>query len=447
MDNHNFKSYVFYRSGVRKGYPLIVKGNGVYIYDDKGKEYIDIACGAGVANIGYGNEEVAEAMYKQATTHNFAESVSFTSQAQEDLSKKIIEISPPGMEKVWFCSGGAEANETALKMSRQYHLETGNSLKYKIISRWQSYHGNTIAALSMSGRPPWRKHYTPYLLNFPHISPPYCYHCPFGKTYPDCDIDCALELERTIKLEGSEYVAAFIAETIIGGTSGVVIPVKEYWKIIRDICDKYNVLLILDEVITGFGRTGQPFAIDHWGIIPDIITVAKGIAGSYAPLGGVIVKKKIFDAFYEGSGGFIHGYTYSGHPVACAAGLAVQQYIEKHRLIERVVKMGAYFMNKLSRLNKIDIVGEIRGKGLLIGIEYVQDKKTRAPFERTKKVSENITAAALKRGLVILPGTCGVDGTVGDHNLIGPPFIISEAEIDKAVNILEESILEVQRKL
>jgi adenosylmethionine-8-amino-7-oxononanoate aminotransferase len=442
-----FKSYVFYRSGVRKDYPVIVKGNGVYIYDNKGKEYIDIACGAGLANIGYGNEEVAEAMYKQATTHNFAESIKFTSEAQENLAKKIIDLSPKGMGKVWFCSGGAEANETALKMSRQYHLETGNPLKYKIISRWQSYHGNTIGALSMSGRTPWRKAYTPYLLNFPHISPSYCYHCPFGKTYPGCDIDCALDLERTIKQEGSEYVAAFIAETIVGGSSGVVIPVKEYWKIIRDICDKYNILLILDEVITCLGRTGEPFAINHWGIVPDIMTMAKGMAGSYAPLAGVICNQKIFDAFYEGSGEFNHGYTYSGHPVACAAGLAVQQYLEKHRLFERVVKIGAYFMEKLLTLNKIDIVGDIRGKGLLIGIEYVKDKKTRTPFERTKKVSEKITDAALKRGLVVLPGTCGVDGTVGDHNLMAPAFIITESEIDKAVDILEESILEVQGQL
>jgi adenosylmethionine-8-amino-7-oxononanoate aminotransferase len=310
-------------------------------------------------------------------------------------------------------------------MARQYHLETGNPLKYKVISRWQSYHGNTIGALSMSGRAPWRKHYIPYLLDCPHISPSFCYHCPFGKTYPNCNIDCALELEATIKREGSEYISAFVAETVVGGTLGAVTPVKEYWEIIRDICDRYNVLLILDEVITGFGRTGKPFAIDYWGIVPDIITVAKGIAGSYAPLAGVICKNTLFDAFYEGSGGFVHGYTYSGHPVACAAGLSVLKYIEKNHLIDRAGKMGDYFLDKLSRLNEIDIVGDIRGKGLLIGIEYIKDKKTRTPFERTKRVSEKITAAAFEKGLVILPGTCGVDGTVGDHNLIGPPFIIS----------------------
>jgi adenosylmethionine-8-amino-7-oxononanoate aminotransferase len=254
-------------------------------------------------------------------------------------------------------------------------------------------------------------------------------------------------LERRIKLEGSDNVAAFIAETIGGGTSGVVVPVKEYWKIIRDICDKYNVLLILDEIITGFGRTGKPFAINHSGIVPDIITVAKGIAGSYAPLGGAICNKRVFDAFNEGSGNFVHGYTYSGHPVACAAGLAVQQYIEKHQLIDRVVTMGGYLLEKVSRLSKIDIVGDIRAKGLLIGIEYVQDKKTRTPFERAKKVSERITAAAFEKGLIILVGTCGVDGTVGDHNVLLPPFIITEPEIDRAVDIFEESILEVQKQL
>jgi adenosylmethionine-8-amino-7-oxononanoate aminotransferase len=425
----------------------MVKGDGVYLFDNKGKQYMDISNGTGVANIGYGNEEVAEAMYEQAKTHNFAQTTSFTCEAQENLAKKVIELSPEGMEKVWFCSGGAEATETALKMSRQYHLETGNPLKYKVISRWLSYHGNTIGALSLSARPPFRKPYSPYLLNFPHICPSHCYHCPFGKTYPGCNIDCALELETRIKLEGPDNVSAFLAETIGGGTLGVGVPVKEYWKIIRDICDKYNVLLILDEVITGFGRTGKPFAIDHWGIVPDIITVGKGIAGSYAPLGGAICNKRVFDAFNEGSGNFIHGYTYSGHPVACAAGLAVQQYIEKHRLIDRVVEMGGYLLEKVSRLSKIDIVGDIRAKGLLIGIEYVRDKKTRAPFERAKKVAERITAAALEKGLVILVGTCGADGTVGDHNVLLPPFIITEPEIDKAVDILEESILEVQKQL
>jgi adenosylmethionine-8-amino-7-oxononanoate aminotransferase len=260
-------------------------------------------------------------------------------------------------------------------------------------------------------------------------------------------VDCAFELERTIKQEGSEYISAFIGETIVGGSSGVVPPVKEYWKIIREICDKYNVLLILDEVITGFGRTGAPFAINHYGVVPDILTVAKGIAGSYAPLGGVICKEKIFDAFFQGSGGFTHGYTYSGHPVACAAGLAVQEYIKKNRLIEQVVNKGEYFMSKMAVLRKSPIVGDIRGKGLLIGIEYVQDKKTRVSFERSKKISEKITETAQKKGLVVLPGTCGVDGTIGDHNLIAPPFIITEAEIDKAVAILEESIMEVEKQV
>ena len=447
MDEMESKSNVFYRAGVKKNYPVMVKGKGVYLYDNKGKKYIDCVCGMGVANIGYGNEEVAEAMYTQAKTLNFAQTLSFTSEVQEKLAKKIIDLSPDGMEKVWFCSGGAEASETALKMSMQYHRETGNPHKHKVIFRWLSYHGNTMGALSMSGKTPWRKPYTPYMLNFSHISAPYCYRCPVGKTYPDCNIDCALELERAIRQEGGEFISAFIAETIGGGTSGVVIPVKEYWKIIRDICDKYNILLILDEVITGFGRTGKPFAINHWGIIPDIITVAKGIGGSYAPLGATICKRKIFDAFKEGSGIFVHGYTYSGHPVACAAGLAVQEYIEKHGLMKRASEMGGYFLDKLSRLYKIDIVGEIRGKGLFIAIEYVKDKKSKIPFERSTQVSEKIAAEAFKRGLIIMAGTCGVDGTAGDHSLIAPPFIITEAEINTAIDVLEESILEVQAQL
>jgi adenosylmethionine-8-amino-7-oxononanoate aminotransferase len=447
MGDTGKNSHVFYRAGVAKKYPLIVRGKGVYLYDDQGNKYMDIACGGAVCNIGYGNENIAEAIYKQTKTHNFAQTTSFTSEVQEYLAKEIIEMSPEGMEKVWFSSGGAESIETSIKMARQYHVEMGRPSKYIVISRWLSYHGHTLGALSVSGRTSWRKCYTPYLMNFPHIPPPNCYHCPFGKNHPSCNIDCALELEKIIKLIGDEHISAFLAETIGGGTSGVIIPVQEYWQLIREICDKHNILLILDEIMTGFGRTGKPFAIDHWGIVPEMISVAKGIGGSYAPLGGVICKKDIFDVFENGSGTFVHGYTYSGHPVACAAGLAVQKYLKKYNLIDRARELGDYFKKNLLRFLEIEIVGDVRGKGLFLAIEYVQDKKNRIPFDRKSKISERITAKAMENGLIVLPGTGGVDGELGDHNLIAPPFIISSEEIDQASEILEQSIRSIQNEL
>lgn len=438
---------IFYRD-MRKDYPLMERAEGLYLYDSEGRKYIDGVAGIAVVNIGHSVKEVINAMYRQAKKASFIFAGQFTTEAQLNLAKNLVQLSPSGLSRVFFVSGGAEATETALKMARQYHVETNHSSKYRVVARWMSYHGNTIGALSMSGRTQWRKLFTPYLLNFPHIVPPYCYRCPFDKSYPECGIDCAYDLERVIKLEGADSIAAFIAEPIIGTSAPGVTPPPEYYQIIRSICDKYNVLMIIDEVITGFGRTGKNFGIDHWNIVPDIIATGKGISSGYTPLAAVIAHEKIFHAFKKGSGSFTHGHTYAGNPLSCAVGLAVQEYMQKNNLVERVATTGSLFMKKLSALSDLPIVGDIRGKGLLLGVEFVLDKETKSPFERKLKVAETIVQHAFQKGLIIVPGVPGnVDGVLGDHIQISPPFIIDEAAMEAMVKIIRDSIIEVQEDL
>jgi adenosylmethionine-8-amino-7-oxononanoate aminotransferase len=438
---------VFYRN-LRKEYPVIDRGEGVYLYDVNGKKYLDACGGALVVNIGHAVEEVIDAMMKQARRVSFAYTAIFDSEAQIQLAEKVSSLSPMESGKVFFVSGGSEANETAMKIARQYHVESGNSSKYKVISRWQSYHGNTMGALSMTGRRESRDIFTPYLLDVPHIFPPYCYRCPFGKTYPQCDIECATQLERLIKQEGSDYISAFIAEPITGLTAAGVTPPPEYYGIIRAICDKYNVLMIMDEVVTGFGRTGKNFGIDHWKVVPDIITTGKGMSSGYTPLGGVIVDKKIVDTIARGSGVLKSTFTYSGNPLSCAIGFAVLDYIEKHDLIKKSAEKGSYLLAECSKLNKFKTVGRIDGKGLLLGIEFVENKETKKPFDKEKHVSETIVRKAFDKGVVIRPGVGGmVDGISGDHILITPPFIIEKKQMDEIVSTLEEVIADTEKSL
>ena len=439
--------YIFYRN-MKRSYPLMKRAEGVYIFDSKGRRYIDGVGGIAVVNIGHAVKEILEAMTEQAKKACFIYNGQFVTEPAINLARKIVELSPPGLSRIFLVSGGSEAIETALKMARQYHIETGHPCKYRVIARWTSYHGNTIAALSLSGRPSWRKNFIPLLLNFPHIAPPYCYRCPFSKEYPHCGIDCACDLERVIKLEGPDSISAFIAEPIIGTTAPGVTPPPEYYEIIRKICDKYNVLMIMDEVITGFGRTGKNFGINHWNVIPDIIVTGKGISSGYAPLAAVIVHEKIYEAFVKGSGSFAHGYTYAEHPLSCAVGLAVQEHIEENNLVERAARIGSLMLQKLSRLSELPILGDIRGKGLLLGIEFVRDKEKKTPFERELQVQEKIVELCFKKGLVLVPGVPGnVDGILGDQIQITPPFILTEEVMDEFIDILKESIIEVQKDL
>jgi adenosylmethionine-8-amino-7-oxononanoate aminotransferase len=441
------KDNLFHRDW-RKALPVIDRGEGLYLYDREGKKYLDASGGPGVINIGHGVKEVIEALVEQARKVCFPYVGHFVSQAQIELARKIVEFSPRGMSRVYFVSGGSEATEIAIKMVRQYYLGKGEPSRVKIIGRWQGYHGATIGALSISGHPSRRRDYQPYLLNFPHIPPAYCYRCPYEKAYPSCGIICAHELERAIKQEGKDHVAAFFAEPLVGNSLGAVPPPPEYFPIIRQICDRYGILFVADEVITGFGRTGKNFGIDHWGIVPDLIITGKGTGSGYTPLGAVVVHEKVYDVFVQSKApAFFLGYTYSGNPLSCATGLAVLQYIEKNRLVERSAQMGKYLFERFAPLKNLPLVGDIRGKGLLLGMELVKDKEKKTPFDRSQKVIETLTSTAFQNGLILMTGGGTADGVSGDHLVVSPPFIISEAQIDEIADLLEKSIWEVQKKV
>jgi len=434
---------VFYRDR-KKTYPIIERGEGIYLFDRTGKRYIDASGGPLVVNIGHGVREVVDAMAKQGEKISFPYAGHFATEPQVELAREVIDFAPQGMSRVYFVSGGSEAIEIALKLARQYHLGRGEPSRFKIVSRWQSYHGSTIGCLSMGGHTYYRKDYTPYLTHFPHIPAPYCYRCPMELTYPSCRIACAHALERTIKEEGKETVAGFISEPVTGSSLGALAPPPEYFPIIREICDRYGILLIVDEVITGFGRTGKNFGMDHWETMPDLIVTGKGISSGYAPLGAVIINEKVFEVFRSANrSSFFTGYTYSGHPVACAAGLAVLRYMTQNDLVTRCAKMGGYFFRKAERLKALPLVGDIRGKGLLLGIELVQKKDGKTPFERSERVAESIARRAMGLGLVIVAGHGLEDGVVGDLLMLAPPFIITEGEIDLVLDLLEKVILEV----
>ncbi len=430
----------FYRDS-KRDYPVIERGEGVYLYDNRGKEYIDFGAGIGVTSIGYSVAEVTEKMAKQLDKTTFVFNGYFTSEPRIQLAEKLIEFCPGDLTKVVFASSGSQATEVAIKIARQYHCETGNESKYKVISRQFSYHGNTLGSLSASGRPAWREHFRPYMYEFPQIPAPYCYRCPLGLKYPECGVRCAHELEDTIKAEGEENISAFIAEPIIGTTLPGVMPPVEYYAIIRAICDKYNVLFIADEVLMGLGRTGRNFGIDHWQTVPDMITVGKGLAAGYAPLSAVVVRTKVSEAINSGSGRHSQGFTYSGNPLSCTAGLAVLKYLEANDLVKRAAELGDYLRRRLEELKDIDIVGDVRGRGLFMGIEFVVQRETREPYPAEARLTERIVGAAFDMGLVLIGGFPGcADGVRGDQLQISPAFVISEAEIDRAVAIMRKAI-------
>ena len=440
------KGHVFYRN-LHRSYPLVDRGEGVYLYDSQGRRYLDGSGGSLVVSIGHGVKEVAEAALSQMEKVSFAHTSQFTSAPQEELAEALAKLAPGDLNRVIFVSGGSEATESAIKLARQYHLERGKTKKYKIIGRWRSFHGATLGALSAGGQTVRRAPFNPLLLDFPHIPPAYCYRCPYGRPYPGCDLECAWELERAVIGEGVETISAFIAEPIVGAAAGALVPPPEYFRIIREVCDRYDILFIADEVMTGMGRTGMPFAIEQWGVTPDMIITGKGISSGYAPLGAVIVSDRICRVIEGGSGAFIHGHTYMGHPLSCAIGLAVLRYLEDHRLIERAKRMGEALMAELEQLKGHPLVGDVRGKGLMAALELVVDKASKTPFPRDLRVAEAVAGQAFQKGLILYPGSGGADGLNGDHILIGPPFIISEPEIKEMVRTLGEALDEIEKGL
>ncbi len=422
----------------------MARGEGIYLWDKDGRRYIDGSAGPICVNIGHGVKEVADAVAAQMEQVSFVHSSHFITQSVIDCAEKLAAFAPEGLGHVYFCSGGSEATEAAAKMARQYWLLRGEPKRSKIIARWQSYHGNTLGALSMSGNIARRQRYVPLLLDFPHIPPAYCYRCWFGKTCDACDLECARALDTQIRATGPEYVFAFIAEPVVGATLGTVPAAPGYFQLIREICDDHDVLFIADEVMTGLGRTGKRWGLDHWDTVPDVIATAKGLAGGYMPLGATIASDRVYDAFGEP---FAHGHTYGSHPIACAAGAAVMDYVVKHRLVERSAELGEYFHGKLKALHDHPSVGDVRGMGIFAGVEFVKDKETKETFPPEIRFYSRVVDRCFENGLLVYPGVGTVDGVRGDHIQVAPPLIVTRDEIDEIVGLLDKSIGEVEAEV
>ncbi len=439
-------SPVFHRS-VSRTYPVIDRAKGACLYDSTGKEYLDAAGGIFVVNIGHGVAEVAAAMAEQANRVAFAHTAHFTSEPEIAFARRLLDLAPEGFNKVWLCTSGSQANETAVKLARSYHLLNGHEGRVQVVSRWNSYHGSSLGALSLTGHSRRRQQFAPYLFESPKIDPPYCFRCALGRTPGECGLACADELEKMVLRIGPSNISAFIAEPVSGGPLGALVPPQEYFPRIREICDRHGILMIVDEVITGAGRTGRSLGIDHFDVTPDIITLAKGIGGGYVPVGAVLVHDRVYRAFEEHGIDFRHGETFTGQAVTAAAGVAVLDHLQREGLIEKAADAGVLLSNELQRLSSHPIVGDIRGLGLLWGIELVADKVTKEPFPRTLAVAERVADAAFEGGLLVVPGTGCVDGEVGDTISLSPPFIVSEREIATIVDRLSNALERVTQEL
>ena len=432
-------------------YPTAVRGEGVYLWDANGNRYLDGSGGsAAVTSVGHAIPEVVDAITRQAAALAYAPTHAFSTGAIEDCARLIVEdFAPPGFGKVWFVSGGSEAAENAIKMALQYHRERGEGTRHLVIGRWGSFHGSTLAALGWSGNVGRRRPYSSVLPHAEHIPPCHPYRCWVrGDACPPCDLSCADQLERLIRQLGPENVAAFIAEPVVGATLGAVPATPGYFATIRETCDRHGVVFIADEVMGGFGRTGRNFALDHWGVVPDLIACAKGISGGYAPLGAVIAKPEFVDEVQRGSGSFVIGHTASGNPLSCATGAAVLRYVRDHDLVRNAAEVGAHLRDGLEELKgRHPMVGDVRGLGLLLGVELVRDRATKEPFPPALAVAKRVGAATLARGLVSYPCAGGADGLAGDHLLYAPPLTLARTQADELVAVLDESLATVAAEM
>lgn len=436
------------RRSFRKEFPRAVRGDGVYVWDADDNRYMDLAGSAAVNLIGHGIAEISAAMAEQAARLEFVHTSQFTTPVAEEYAEELLTFAGHHFEggAVYFTCGGSESVETALKLARQYQVEIGQGRRYQVLSRNQSYHGSTLGALSVSGNKRRRQMYLPMAREFPHIGMPYCYRCAFdcNDGCRNCGLQYAHELKQAIEASNGE-VAAFIFEPLSGATLGAVIPPPGYLQSIAEICRDTGVLLIADEVMTGMGRTGRNFAVEHWDVKPDILVTAKGLSSGYAPLGAVIASKKVVDAIANGSGAFLHGFTYNAHPISLSAGRAVLRHLQKNKLVEaadssRAGTPAAVFKESLKTLGEQPSVGDVRGMGLLWAVEFVVDKATKRPFPPARGFSSRVGAAALDRGLLVYPMQGCVDGIAGDHILLAPPAVITEEQIDWAIAQLSAAI-------
>ena len=434
-------SHVFHRMP-NKPLPVAVAGDGIEIVDSTGKRYIDASGGAAVSCLGHSHQRVIDAIEKQARQLAYAHTSFFTTDAAEALAERLVTKAPAGIGHAYFVSGGSEAIEAALKLARQYFVEIGQSQRKHFIARRQSYHGNTLGALAIGGNAWRREPFLPLLIEGHHVSPCYAYRdVRPGESEEAYAQRLANELEQKILELGPDTVAAFVAETVVGATAGAVPPVRGYFRKMREVCDKYGVLLILDEVMCGMGRTGHLYACEEEDVVPDLLTIAKGLGAGYQPIGATLVSDRIYDAIVGGTGFFQHGHTYIGHATACAAALEVQRVIEEENLLANVKARGDQLRATLrDRLGDHPHVGDIRGRGLFVGVEFVLERHSKAPFDPQHKLNASIKREAMARGLMVYPMGGTIDGKQGDHVLLAPPFICTPSDIERIADRLSDAV-------
>lgn len=429
-------------------YPTVVRGEGVFLFDDTGKRYLDGCSGAVTAGLGHGLREIVDAMTEQAERVAFSYRLQFRNEPADQLAALLEELAPGDIRWTFFVNSGSEATETAQKMASQYWTESGRPEKNLVLSRRLSYHGITLGALSLSGHATRRRLFEPLLAHNAVVEPPHCYRCPLGKTYPACDLACADDLERHIERLGADRVAAFAAEPVIGAAGGAIVPPPDYFKRIREICDRHEVLFIADEVMTAIGRTGRMFGMDHWGVEPDLITLGKGVSAGYTPLAAALAGDRLVQTIRRGSGVIMSGHTYSGNPLSCAVGLAVVRYVLSHHLVERAAAAEAGMRERLEALQRRHtMIGDVRGLGLMWGLELVEDPATRTPFPPSARIAARLAAAAQEHGVLIYPALAGADDRPGDAVMIAPPLTSSDAELDLLCELLDTALQTVEKEL
>ena len=438
------ENYLFYQT--RKALPFIQRAEGIHMWDREGREYIDGCSGAVICNIGHGDRRIEKVIADQAREAFFAYRTQFENEPAVLLARDLVTYSASHFNRVFYVSGGSEAVESAMKLCRQYFYNRGEGSRYLFISRTPCYHGSTLGALALTSYGPLEIPFRPLMVSYPKIPAPYCYRCPYHKEYPHCNLECARALETTIQEQGPENVAGFVVEPIVGASIGALVPPDDYFSIIQETCRKYGVLLILDEVMTGFGRTGKLFGYEHWNVEADIVALSKGMASGYYPLGAIITRSSIVDEVME-KGGFAHGHTYAGNPMACAVGREVFRIIREDHLVENSFSMGKMLKAELHRLEeKHEIIGQVRGKGLLLALELVRDRDTREPFSVEKEANLVLTDAACEEGLIVYPRR-PLYGLSGDHVLVAPPLIVQEAEVHEIVERLDRALKKTAEKL
>ena len=434
-------SHILHRS-LRGSLPLAVRGKGIRIVDGGGREYLDASGGAAVSCLGHGHPDVIRAMHEQIDRIAYAHTSFFSTAVAEELADHLVAHAPAGISHVYLVSGGSEAIEAALKLARQYFVEIGEPQRRHFVARRQSYHGNTLGALAVGGNEWRRRQFAPLLIDVTHVSPCYEYRDRrLDETPEQYGTRLVVELEQSIERLGGENVIAFVAETVVGATAGALPPVPGYFRRIRELCDRHGILMIADEVMCGMGRTGTLHAIEQEGIAPDLMAIAKGLGGGYQPVGAVLASARIVDAIARGSGFFQHGHTYIGHPVGCAAALAVQKVIERDNLLAAVRRQGAGLRERLSHgFAEHSHVGDIRGRGLFMAVELVADRDTKEPFDPSLRLHARVKAEAMARGLMVYPMGGTIDGRRGDHVLLAPPFIVTDADLDEIVRRLAAAV-------